>query len=359
MIAFLFSLVFAVLALMFRALYKTYEHVPARELKRMARSGDDVAVLMYRPVAYGMSLKLFLGLFVILFGAASLALMVQAVGPWLAVLVLLATFVVGALAIVPGAELTKRSVWLAGKFAPVLSWVLERIQPVLDAIARFVQKHRPVRVHTGLYEKADLVELLEQQKGQADSRVSSGEIDMLVHALSFGDRYVSEILVPKRVVKSVATHEAVGPILMADLHKSGHSRFPVYEGTHDNVVGMLYLHDLVAAKQTGTVAEVMKHRLLYVHEDFTLYDTLQAFLKTKHHLFLVVNSFEEYVGIITIEDILEQMIGKPIVDEFDAYDDLRAVAAQAAHHEHTARTKDHAEPVLQDAATTEPPEVIK
>lgn len=359
MVAFLLSLGFAVLALVFRALYRTYEHVPARELKRMARSGDDVAVLMYRPVAYGMSLKLFLGMFVLLFGAASLAFMVQAVGPWVAVFALIAVLVLGAIAIVPGAELTKRSVWLARKFAPPLAWVLERVQPVFDAVARFAQKHRPVRVHTGLYEKADLVELLEQQKGQADSRISSGEIDMLVHALSFGDRYVSEILVPKRVVKAVSLQEPVGPILMADLHKSGHSRFPVYEGTHDNIVGMLYLHDLVAAKQTGTVAEVMKHRLLYVHEDFTLYDTLQAFLKTKHHLFLVVNSFEEYVGIITIEDILEQMIGKPIVDEFDAYDDLRAVAAKAAHHEHHARKKDGGEPVRQEAATTEASEVVK
>jgi CBS domain containing-hemolysin-like protein len=51
----------------------------------------------------------------------------------------------------------------------------------------------------------------------------------------------------------------------------------------------------------------------------------------------VVNSFEEYVGIITMEDVLETMIGKLIVDEFDRYDDLRAVAARAAHKEHKAR----------------------
>jgi CBS domain containing-hemolysin-like protein len=79
-----------------------------------------------------------------------------------------------------------------------------------------------------------------------------------------------------------------------------------------------------------------------VHEDFTLYQALQAFLKTKHHLFLVVNSFEELVGILTIEDVLEQMIGKPIVDEFDRYDDLRAVAAAAAKKDHV----NHNEPKL-------------
>jgi CBS domain containing-hemolysin-like protein len=92
-----------------------------------------------------------------------------------------------------------------------------------------------------------------------------------------------------------------------------------------------------------------------VHEDFTLYQALQAFLKTKHHLFLVVNSFEELVGILTIEDVLEQMIGKPIVDEFDRYDDLRAVAAAAAHKDHTEHKKDKAEPEAEPEIITEPP----
>ncbi|QQS69160.1 CBS domain-containing protein [Candidatus Saccharibacteria bacterium] len=83
----------------------------------------------------------------------------------------------------------------------------------------------------------------------------------------------------------------------------------------------------------------MRRKVTYVHEDFTLYQTLQAFIKTKQHLFIVVNSFEEYVGIITIEDVLERVIGKLIVDEFDRYDDLRAVAAAAAKKDHAARTE--------------------
>jgi magnesium and cobalt transporter len=129
---------------------------------------------------------------------------------------------------------------------------------------------------------------------------------------------------------------------MGELHASGHSRFPVYEVKKDNIVGVLYLHDLVATKRSGTVSNIMRRKVTYVHEDFTLYQTLQAFIKTKQHLFIVVNSFEEYVGIITIEDVLERVIGKLIVDEFDRYDDLRAVAAAAAHKDHAATEKLHA-----------------
>ncbi len=56
--------------------------------------------------------------------------------------------------------------------------------------------------------------------------------------------------------------------------------------------------------------------------------------KTHRQLYVVVNSFEEYVGIITIEDILETILGTSIIDEFDQYDDLRAVAARAAKKDH-------------------------
>jgi Mg2+/Co2+ transporter CorC len=65
-----------------------------------------------------------------------------------------------------------------------------------------------------------------------------------------------------------------------------------------------------------------------------LYQVLHAFLKTKHHQFIVVNSFEEYTGIVTIEDVLEQVIGHKIEDEFDKYDDMRAVAQHQAQKEH-------------------------
>jgi CBS domain containing-hemolysin-like protein len=96
------------------------------------------------------------------------------------------------------------------------------------------------------------------------------------------------------------------------------------------------LHDLVITKENKKVKDVMRREVYYVHEEQTLDHALKAFIKTKHHLFIVINSFEEFVGIITIEDILEQIIGKKIIDEFDKYDDLREVAALRAkdvrHH---------------------------
>lgn len=355
MFGFILGLVLAVCAIVFWVLERTYQHVPARELKRLARRGDEVAALLYRPVAYGVSLQVFLAVVGTVLAALALVSLVSSLGAWLAILLLIVVGGIGGLIFVPSGELTRSSLWLARHAAPPIAWVLEHTHPVLGRIGRLITRHQPLHFHTRLYEKSDLVELLEHQKAQPDSRISMNEIALLQHALTFGDRTVAEALVPKRVVKMVRVNEPVGPVLMSDLHASGHSRFPVYDGKRDNIVGILYLHDLVGAKHTGTVEAIMSTRLRYVHEDFSLQQALQAFLKTKQHLFLVVNGFEELVGIITIEDVLEQMIGKQIVDEFDHYDDLRAVATAAAKVEHKA----HDEPKAEAAPTPDAEEVVE
>jgi CBS domain containing-hemolysin-like protein len=87
----------------------------------------------------------------------------------------------------------------------------------------------------------------------------------------------------------------------------------------------------------------MHHQVCYVHEDQPLGEVMRAILKTHQQLFVVVNSFEEYVGIITMEDILEEVIGQQIVDEFDQYEDMRAVAARVAKKDHQTHEKEQSE----------------
>lgn len=347
MVLFIFGVFFAALALMFLALSKTYQVVPAKELKRRARHGDAAAMLLYKPVSYGLSLVVLLWIGIGFSLAASVVLFAHLLPTWLAIIFVVLVVWIG-FAWIPNGDLTNFGLWMARRAAPPIAWLLERLHPIFVWLNGIIQKHRPIHVHTGLYEKSDLAELLEDQKAQPDSRISAGEIDLLVHALTFGDKLVGEAMIPKRVVSMVKADEPIGPLLMEELHKIGHSRYPVYDGKKDNIIGILYLRDLIETihtRKSGTVADLMKRHISYVHEDFTLYQTLQAFLKTKHHLFLVINEFEEFVGIITIEDVIEQMVGKVIVDEFDAYEDLRAVAATAAKKEHDEHKKEKQEPV--------------
>jgi CBS domain containing-hemolysin-like protein len=244
----------------------------------------------------------------------------------------------------PSARLTSFSIRLARVVTPAINWFLSMFYPILRRITGFARMHRYLHVHTGLYEKEDLIELLDAQAALPDNRIPTGEIELLKHSLSFGDKLVSTVMVPLRAVRVINEDEPTGPKMMDELYQSGHSRFPVYAEEKTHIIGTLFLRDLVRNQASGHVKDLMRKDVFYIHEDFTLFQALQAFLKTKHHLFIVVNSFEEFVGILTIEDILEQMIGKQIVDEFDKYDNMRAVAALAAHAEHHERKDAEVEP---------------
>jgi CBS domain containing-hemolysin-like protein len=239
----------------------------------------------------------------------------------------------------PAHEATRLSIWFARQLSPLFAKVLEYLHPLLQKVTRFIEKHRPVSVHTGLYDVDDLQELFARQKVQADNRINQEVLGIVEQALSFGDKKVSDIVIPRRVVKAVSAGDAIGPLLLDDLHKSGHSRFPVFDGKHDNIIGILFLRQAVRAKSGGSIQKAMNSQVCYVHEDQPLTEALQAILRTHQQLFIVVNSFEEYVGIITIEDVMEAAIGQQIVDEFDEYEDLRAVAAKMAAKEHAQHTR--------------------
>lgn len=329
MVMLIFGCVLLAILLLGVTLLKTYTRIPIKELKRQATSGDEIARALWRPVAYGTRLRILLW-GIIGLSASLLLVLVARIWPW--PLAALATFFILILcfAWLPGSPLSRLGVILARYIAPTLQWVLDRTRPVLEPVERLLKKTRPVTVHSGLFSKNDLLDLIRQQKIQIDNRITKSELRIAAHALTFGDKTVGHVMTPYRKIKMVSASDLVGPILMAELHDSGHSRFPVYQDDKNNVVGTLYLHDLVTAKKGGLVKSCMKRDVFYVHENQPLMSVLDAFLKTQHHMFLAVNSFEEIVGVITIEDILEQILGKNIVDEFDKYDDLRAVAAKEA-----------------------------
>lgn len=344
MVGFILALLLLGIALLALALRKTYSLLPQKELKHRAREKDPVADALYRAVAYGASLRMLLWVIIILATSGSFVLLSYVAPPFLAFVAVAATIAYG-FVWMPAHRATKIGVGVAVQLTPAITWLLRTLNPILDKVTTFLEKHRPVTIHTGLYDRDDLIKLIESQKHQADSRISTETLDLLAHTLTFGDKLVRDSMVPRRTVRSVSAEENVSPIIISELHNSGFSRFPVFSGltgknNDTKVVGTLYLRDLVSLKHTGPIAEVMQANVYYVHEDHSLEQVLDAFLKTQHHLFIVVNSFEEFVGIITIEDILEQILGCKIIDEFDQYDDLRAVAKHQAVEDHAKRQKE-------------------
>lgn len=327
MITFTVCVILLMLAAIIASLRPVYGIVTPKELQRRAKKGDQVAETLHDVSKYGMAADTVLLLASIITSALGFVLIANNLaGP-------LAVFCIAVLIFIIFTVLPRRTSKVSRKIAlqvsPYLGPLLGKIRPILDRIVVLVQRHRPVTVHTGLYEKEDLIDLLRQQQVVPHNRIEETELDLAMHALMFGDKKVVDYMVPRRAISTVKYDDPVGPILLTELYKTGFSRFPVFNDD-EAVVGTLYLKDLVDRPTVGSVADVMNRSVYYIDDTASLEGALAAFLKTKHHLFIVINGFEEIVGILTIEDVIEQIIGRKIVDEFDRYDDMRQVAALAA-----------------------------
>ncbi len=209
---------------------------------------------------------------------------------------------------------------LYGYIEPYLLKFVKAGQKVL----RFVRFQPDVQPNREIYSKEELVELIRNSRGV----LTADELRRLTSGLEFESKLVSEVMTPRTVVDTVASDELLGPLTLDDLHKTGHSRLPVVQGDIDHIIGILYIQDLLVAtaKKTPTAREAMEPKVYYIREDQTLQHALSAFLKTHHHLFVVVNEYRETVGVLSLEDVIEAMLGQKIIDEFDSHDDLRKVA---------------------------------
>lgn len=211
---------------------------------------------------------------------------------------------------------------VAHALRPVLSWLRERDIAPASAV---------------LHSQDELLDLLHHSPGV----LSRDEEERLVASLAFDHTKVADIMTPRTMIHAVPLGETLGPLVLDELHKTGHSRFPVFDGDLDHVVGMLYLRDLLDLKRGSRPAkQAMQTKVYFVCKDRDLAHALHGFLKTRHHLFVVVNEYRETVGLLSLEDVMEALLGSKIVDEFDAFDDLRAVAEHNPHDNNQPKEKE-------------------
>ena len=216
---------------------------------------------------------------------------------------------------------------------------------ILDGVQKlkpFFSVIRAVTIpHVEPHHRFDSKEELQRLINQSGDVLSSNEKSVLVHGLSFSDQTVESIMTPKSVVKTINKSEFLGPLVLSEIHALGHSRLPVIDKDIDHVVGILHLNDLLSlgVRQSVTAEKAMEPKVFYIRNDDTLEHALAAFIESRRHLFIVINELRETVGILTLEDVIEALIGRKIVDEDDNHEDLRTVALKNSVHNNS--PKDH------------------
>ncbi len=164
-------------------------------------------------------------------------------------------------------------------------------------------------------ELRELVDLAEQR-----GVVEHGERDMIHSVFALGDTIAREVMVPRTDMVWVEEHKTVSQALALAL-RSGFSRIPVVGENIDDVLGVVYLKDLVRHSQSGAragrteVGAVMRSAT-FVPESKPVDDLLREMQAARTHIAIVVDEYGGTAGLVTIEDILEEIVGE-ITDEYD------------------------------------------
>jgi len=144
--------------------------------------------------------------------------------------------------------------------------------------------------------------------------------ELLNSVLEFADRVVKEIMVPRTRMVAI-DRDAPPDEIFRTVTENPYSRMPVYRGTLDDVVGLLLVRDIIGELRKGALASVSIDRLLkpvfFVPEQMKISRLLKEMQRRKSHLAVVVDEFGGTSGIVTLEDVLEEIVGE-IQDEGDA-----------------------------------------
>lgn len=294
------------LALLALTLQRFYSSVPLKELKRLATSQDYLAVALHRPAAYGQVLRFFLWTIVGLCLAGGLTLLSISVHPLVTFIIMVVLFSF-TFVWLPSLKLTLGKAKIAVWFAPAVALVVAKMYGPLRFMSSFVASKRKLTGHSQLYEKEDFLSLVAQQRTQGDNRIAQQTLDLIERSVLFTEKQAADIVLPRKEAYVVNADEVIGPVLLDKLHKYAQASFLVYKDSQENIIGSLTMRDAVEARTGGRILDLVHGDLTFVHEDFTLVQVADAFKKTGAYLVVVINGFEEFVGTITLESLMNQL----------------------------------------------------
>jgi len=155
------------------------------------------------------------------------------------------------------------------------------------------------------------------QERQDAGTLEADEREMIEDVLEFGKTMVREVMVPRIDVKAVSVSDDYAEVRRIVI-EVGHSRLPVYDGDIDHIIGIMHVKDLLRQPE-GEAAPLrqLARKALFVPETKMIDDLLREFQQTRTHMAIVVDEYGGMAGMVTLEDLLEEIVGE-IQDEYDA-----------------------------------------
>jgi CBS domain containing-hemolysin-like protein len=211
-------------------------------------------------------------------------------------------------------------------FAPALAVGIKVLKPLVVILLHLTRRFTTIRKIVSEEEFHMLSEL-----GHLEGSIEEDERDLIQRVFTLNDITAYDIMTPRTMMHGFQKDIIVGEV-RDEIYRLVNSRLPIYDEDYDDIVGVCYRRDLLiglARDEDIRTIESFSRKILYVSEDMRVDDLLQLFLRKREHIAIVKDEFEGTSGLVTLEDVLEQLVGE-IVDETDEFIDTRQEAKREA-----------------------------
>jgi putative hemolysin len=299
--------------------------------KQGSRQAEVALRLMDEPVRFISTVQVGITVFSILLGAVGEPLLSDYFDPWLSrTLAFVASFLILTYLSVVLGELVPKAIALqrAERLAVALAAPLELLARLTHPLVWLLQKSangisrlfgvRPAPAGLTVHSEEDIRLIVAQTE-----EIEEAEEEMLYKVFDFADKEAHDVMVPRPEVVALSVdlppHDALAAMI-----DSPYTRYPVYRGSLDDVLGILHVRDLFSALYAQGLDKVEIEPLLrpayVVPETKDLASLLAEFRRRNQHMALVLDEYGSFEGIVTLEDLLEEIVGE-IEDEYDLPDE--------------------------------------
>lgn len=216
--------------------------------------------------------------------------------------------------ILPAAALTRHALLVGARVAGLVKGLMFLFYPVAGPIAMVLDRVLGEELPT-LLNRRELRHVIETHHNAEESDIDALDRDLILGALSLQEKTAEQIMTPQYEVHVVGLHDELTEAKIGELKASGYTRFPVLQD--DRVVGVLNIKGLVGIASDSRRVEDFSagNKLVHIRADAKADDMLHRMIKGKVHMAAVTGQ-SGWVGIVTMEDVLEALVGQEITDEY-------------------------------------------
>ena len=225
--------------------------------------------------------------------------------------------------IIPQAFFARHALTLGSKVTWIVWIFLITLYPISKPMA-LVLDFALGREMPTIFSRRELRLFLKEQKKSNKTGAKKYQFNIMEGALELSNTKVSEVMTPRVKVFFLKENQILNKNLLGLIHKKGFTRIPVFKNSRDKIVGILYSKDLISLDPGDKikVKEIMRPEYLTIRENEDIEKAIYKAKENKIHLFVVKSKSGGVEGIVTLEDILEEMVGE-IIDEYDLIEQAR------------------------------------